>query len=193
MIRLWNSGFSEAMKLHVPKSSHGLQWALTLEEQSSLEATATLIQSEASMRDWEVVSIVCGGEAGVDLADALSEYMGFMTNGTDVPNRRDKKVQQELIKADGLRSIRQAAGCKIEEVEAFLHNEPYPLIVKPLDSAGSDGVKLCHSYEEAREHFITLTTTHQRVNGGGACEEALCQEYLKGKEVSIVLLVLLQL
>lgn len=153
-----------------------------MDEQETIEDTASLVQKEAIFSGLEVTGVICGGEAGVDLADALSEYMGFITNGTDVANRRDKKVQQELIRDAGLRSVRQAAGSTVEEVEGFLRTEKYPLIVKPSDSAGSDGVKLCHSYELAKDHFITLTTTHQRVNGGGACEEVLCQEFLKGKE-----------
>ena len=38
-------------------------------------------------------SISCcfaGGEAGVDVADALSEYLGLQSNGTGIENRRDK-------------------------------------------------------------------------------------------------------
>ena len=182
IICLWSAGFSETMKTHVPSAAKGLRYELVLEEQETLEMTTDLVRKEAARAGLDIVACICGGEAGVDLADALSEYMGFVTNGTDVPNRRDKKVQQELIREAGIRAIRQAAGSKVEEVEEFLQTEKYPLIVKPTDSAGSDGVKLCHSYEEAREHFITLTTTHQRVNGGGACEEVLCQEFLKGTE-----------
>lgn len=113
-------------------------------------------------------------------ADALSEAMKMITNGTEIPNRRDKKVQQELIKARGLRSIRQAAGSNFDQVEDFLRSEKFPVVVKPVDSAGSDGVKLCHSFQEAKEHFHHLLST-QMVNGG-TCHEALCQEYLRGKE-----------
>jgi len=106
--------------------------------------------------------------------------MGMITNGTDIPNRRDKKVQQELIKARGLRSIRQAGGSTFDQVEPFLRSEKFPVVVKPVDSAGSDGVKLCHSFDEAKEHFHHLLST-QMVNGG-ICYEVLCQEYLRGKE-----------
>ena len=36
-----------------------------------------------------------------------------------------------------------------EEVNHFTSTETFPIIVKPVESAGSDGVKLCHSLEEA--------------------------------------------
>jgi len=182
LICLWSSGFSEAMKTHVPKSAFGLKWDLVLDEQESLDMTSSLVQDQASTYGMEIVSCLCGGEAGVDLADALSEKLGLLSNGTAVANRRDKKVQQELIKKAGMRSTRQASGSAYTpEVEEFLQNETYPVIVKPLDSAGSDGVKLCHSMEEAKSHFLYLLNEHEMVNGG-ECDEVLCQEFLKGKE-----------
>ena len=56
---------------------------------------------EAARNCMDIVACVCGGEAGVDLADALSEYLGLLSNGTAVANRRDKKVQQELTLNSG--------------------------------------------------------------------------------------------
>ena len=53
-------------------------------------------------------------------------------------------------------------------------------MLKPTDSAGSDGVKLCHSMEEAREHFHHLLTV-EAVNGGYNTQ-VLCPEFLRGKE-----------
>ena len=56
-------------------------------------------------------------------------------------------------------------------------------MLKPTDSAGSDGVKLCHSIDEAKEHFQHLLTV-EAVNGGFNTE-VLCQEFLRGKEYVI--------
>ncbi len=97
-----------------------------------------------------IVACIAGGEAGVDTADVMSERLLVRTNGAKgvFANRRDKKVQQELVKAAGLRSIRQAAGKTFADVEDFLRKESYPLVLKPTDSAGTDGVKLCHNSEE---------------------------------------------
>ena len=114
------------------------------------------------------------------LADALSEHLGLRTNGTQIPQRRDKKLQQELAKKAGLRSVRQAGGTQLSEVQAFLSTEQMPVVVKPVESAGSDGVKLCHSKQEAEEHFNLLMNSQQKVGSQGAA--VLCQEFLKGKE-----------
>jgi biotin carboxylase len=179
IIALWTDGFSEVMKTHVPMSVRNLTYyAEVTEVKASLVDTETAVKKAAG--SFRIVACLAGGEAGVDLADALSEQLGVRTNGTQISNRRDKKIQQELIKADGLRSVRQAGGTKFAEVEEFLLTEAYPVVLKPTESAGSDGVKLCHTFEEAKEHFQVLMTS-QMVNGG-ECPAVLCQEFLKGKE-----------
>lgn len=99
---------------------------------------------------------------------------------TDIPNRRDKKLQQELIRDNGLRAVRQAGGREFHEVESFLRSEEYPVVLKPVESAGSDGVKLCHDFNEAKAHFDVLMKS-QMVNGGEV-PAVLCQEFLRGKE-----------
>lgn len=178
ILRLWSAGFSEDMKLHVPLQCEHLTYLATMEERDTLEKTRTAVLRAAEPK--RIIGCIAGGEAGVDLADALSEVLGVRTNGTDIPNRRDKKIQQELVQATGLRSVRQAAGDKWEQVVDFLQTEHFPVVLKPTESAGSDGVKLCHTIEEAKEHFELLMNS-QLVNGG-ECPSVLCQEFLRGKE-----------
>jgi biotin carboxylase len=182
LICLWSQDFSEVMKTHVPASCKGLLvFAAELDEQATMAETAAALDKVALEQGLSIKAIVCGGEAGVDLTDSISEYMGFLSNGTDIPNRRDKKVPQELVRATGMRAVRQAGGSQFCQVQDFLELEQYPVIVKPLDSAGSDGIKLCRSFAEAEEHFHYLMEEHDMVNGG-TCKEVLCQEFLKGKE-----------
>jgi ATP-grasp domain len=179
LICIWNLGFSEAMKKHCPTSCLDLTYYAELTEKPTLEETVAAVKEAA--RPYRIVACMCGGEAGLDLTDAISEQLDLLTNGTAIPQRRNKQLQQELIHAAGLRSIRQAGGATISDVDKFLLMESYPLVVKPVDSAGSDGVKLCQTYKEANKHFQYLTDTHTMVNGG-SCKAALCQEFLRGKE-----------
>lgn len=178
IIAFWIEGFAAEMKTHVPLSCSALKYHCEIDEQESLEAT--LKEIEAKSEGIEIVACLAGGEAGVDVADVLSEAMGLLSNGTEVENRRDKKVQQELIRAAGMRSVRQAGSDKFENVEEFLRTEEYPIVLKPTESAGSDGVKLCPNFDEAKDHFEKLLRS-QMVNGG-VCGAVLCQEFLKGKE-----------
>jgi len=52
-----------------------------------------------------------------------------------------------------------------------------------VESAGSDGVKMCHTVEEAEEHFALLMNSQRKVGSQNA--SVLCQEFLKGKEYVI--------
>ena len=82
LICLWNNGFSEVMKTHVPLAcKNKLTYALELEEMTTIEETAQLIKDVCLKYDWSLEAVVCGGEAGVDLTDALSENLGMLTNG----------------------------------------------------------------------------------------------------------------
>jgi hypothetical protein len=178
IMALWTKGFAPAMKTHVPLSVGKITYHAEIEETDTLADTVAAVYKAAGML--RVVACVAGGEAGVDLADALSERMKLRSNGTRIPNKRDKKLQQELIQKAGLRSVRQACSDKFSEVEDFLRREPYPVVLKPIESAGSDGVKLCHNFEEAKEHFDVLM--HSQMVNGGDCSAVLCQEFLRGKE-----------
>ena len=183
VIALWTKGFSEEMKKHVPLSCGKMEYFEEVTEGDNLGETTKVLYKAAGK--FRIVGCICGGEAGVDAADALSERLVVRTNGTEgaFAFRRDKKVQQELMKAAGHRSIRQAAGKQWSDVESFLKSETFPVVLKPTDSAGTDGVKLCHNFEEAKAHFHHLFEV-EAVNGGFNTE-VLCQEFLRGKEYVI--------
>ena len=180
IITLWTQGFSEEMKKHVPLSCAGISYFAEVTEAEDHGETVKLLYKAAGQ--YKIVSCFAGGEAGVDSADILSERLMVRSNGADgvFANRRDKKVQQELVRAAGHRAVRQAGGSKFSEVEEFLRTEEFPVVLKPTDSAGSDGVKLCHNFEEAKAHFDHLLVV-EAVNGGYNTE-VLCQEFLRGKE-----------
>jgi phosphoribosylamine-glycine ligase len=80
-----------------------------------------------------------------------------------------------------LRSVHQAAGgTEFRRVEAFLKKESYPVVLKPIESSGSDGVKVCYTFDEARALFELIMST--RMIDGGANPGVLAQEFLSGKE-----------
>jgi len=150
--------------------------------ETSMEELAARLRAAAG--SLAICDLVCGGETGVKLADVLSEAMGLRTNGTDggaMKDRRDKSIQQDSVRATGLRACREACGTRWEDVAAFTETEALPIVVKPVESAGSDGVKLCHSIKEVKEHFELLMSS-QRKAGAASGAAVLLQEFLKGKE-----------
>lgn len=79
IIAMWTKGFSEAMKTHVPISVQNLNYFAEVTEVSTLDGTAAVATEVA--KGYRIVACLAGGEAGVDLADALSEKLGVRTNG----------------------------------------------------------------------------------------------------------------
>lgn len=182
VICLWSKAVTPQLKTHVPLSCGKPNYMAEIDATDDLMKTSEAVYKAAGMK--KIVACFAGGDTGVDLADALSESMKVRTNGTKIANRRDKKVQQETIRKHGLRSIRQAGGTKFSDVQAFLEAESYPVVVKPVESLGSDGVQLCNSYDEAKEHFEALLK-YNSIGSTSQEQSVLCQEYLRGDEFVI--------
>jgi hypothetical protein len=181
VVALWTSEAGEN-RTHIPTAAAGFpeNFLAEVEEQGSLEQTCAALLAVCG--GMELAAIICGGETGVKLADAISEHMGLRGNstGNGMSNRRDKQVQQDAVKAAGLRSVRSACGKTWDDVSAFCESEAFPIIVKPVESAGSDGVKLCRSVEEAKAHFGLLMKSQRKCGAQGAA--VLLQEFLQGEE-----------
>jgi biotin carboxylase len=134
-----------------------------------------------------IVAVLAGAETGVELADQLSEAMGMRTNGTELSEaRRNKYVMGETVRNSGLRAVKQLRATVWREIEEWLESwqpDPFKVIVKPMDSAGSDDVTLCRSMDDVKNAFGNIMG---KVNGLGIVNKAvLVQEYLEGTEYVI--------
>lgn len=138
---VWTKGLNPEMKTHVPPPAKDITYLAEIDdiEPWTLVELTSNIQSLLSQKAIEldkpsnyytIVGCIAGGEAGVDMADALSEHIGVLSNGTqgDFCNRRDKKVQQELVRRTGMRAVRQDCGSKWEDVVDFLMSESFPVV-----------------------------------------------------------------
>ncbi|MFE7132320.1 ATP-grasp domain-containing protein [Streptomyces sp. NPDC057638] len=129
--------------------------------------------------------VIAGQDSGVALADRLSEALGLPTNGTALsPARWDKYATGERLGACGLRRALQfRSGDPADLVRWRKENAPetdFPVVVKPLSSAGTDRVRLCHSDEEieaAARAVLSGPDVYGKPN-----TEVLIQSYLAGTE-----------
>lgn len=138
-------------------------------------------ETAAAVGKHEPVAVLAAGELGVELADELSEALGLPTNGTALSlARRDKYVQIETVKAAGLRGARQLLVTDAAALEAWHRATPGRVVVKPLRSAGNDGVSNCdtpaRSVAAYREIRASTTIFAERN------EAVVAQEYLSGGE-----------
>ena len=133
---------------------------------------------------YPVIALIAGAETGVELADQLSERMGLITNGTALSEaRRNKFVMGETIRAAGIRAVKQLRATTWGEINQWItewNPMPFKVIVKPMDSAGSDDVTLCQSIVDVQNAFGNIMG---KTNGLGLVNKAvLVQEYLEGQE-----------
>ena len=157
--------------------------------ETSPEAALAKLMGEIEATGFEVIAVIAGAETGVELADRLSEKFSLVnslvpTNGSeDTENRRNKFLMGEKVRSAGVRAVMQVAATTWAEIEAFLHSwdpKPYNVIVKPMESAGSDDVTLCRSESEVKAAFGNIMG---KVNSLGCINAGvLVQEYLQGTE-----------
>lgn len=152
------------------------------EEQFQAECDAVVLKIRSM--HVPVQAVIAGAETGVEVCDAVAQRLGLPNNGPSMSHvRRDKFLMGEQVRSAGIRAVQQARVTTWEEVELFLDKakfSPFKCVIKPLASAGSDGVSLCTSREELKERFDTL---YGATNVLGLKNNALVlQEYLEGKE-----------
>jgi biotin carboxylase len=132
---------------------------------------------------WDVAFVVAGAETGVPLSDALSEALTpWASNGTALSSaRRDKHEMANALRRAGLRAVEERKTGDVEEAAGWARaREDWPVVVKPLDSAGTDGVHFCEDEGELRESFALLLEHPNALRG--ANHALLVQEQLRGRE-----------
>ncbi|CNE22723.1 ATP-grasp domain-containing protein [Yersinia nurmii] len=127
--------------------------------------------------------IIAGAESGVLLCDELNHRFGlpFANDYNHSEARRNKYAMIETITHAGLAAARQTTASEWPAAERWIksHNG-YPVVLKPLASAGSDSVFICHSLAEAEDAFVQIIGNYNKLNAVN--QQVLIQEYLDGVE-----------
>ena len=152
----------------------------------NIEYTNELAPVLHRLAPYQVQAIIAGAEAGVFLADELSNELKLPTSNSMEQSkaRRDKFLMQEALAKNGISSIKQFKSSKVEEVVSWSRtNGIMPIVIKPISSAGTDGVTYCYSEFELREAFRTIMTTPDIY--GEKNIEVLAQEMIIGTDPGV--------
>jgi ATP-grasp domain len=138
---------------------------------------------ENSIRKFNPTHIIAGSEMGIELADKL--VASFNLSDACDPNttqfRRNKYFMHERLKEKGIPSIRQFKSSSISEIFQWSENlGTWPIVIKPLNSAASDGVTICEDISEVRFAFERIFNQENKL--GIQNKEVLVQEYLDGTQ-----------
>ncbi|HEY1619515.1 MAG TPA: hypothetical protein VGG25_17975 [Streptosporangiaceae bacterium] len=128
------------------------------------------------------VAIVPASEFGIEVADELSGRLGLRGNDPALSAaRRDKSAMMAALAAASVRAPRQHRGTSAAELVAWRRAAGLgKVVVKPLDSAGSEDVYACETDGEIAAAFAAIlgkTNLMMRPN-----DAVLAQEYLDGDE-----------
>ncbi len=132
--------------------------------------------------NYEVMAVIPGSESGVELAHSLAKFLHLRRNNDDlVSARRNKYDMCEAVKNYGLRIASHYKTANLDELLAWASKHgSFPVVVKPLDSGGSDNVHICHDIEAVNVAFKDIKD--KKTIYGNNSSEVLIQEYLEGEE-----------
>ena len=134
------------------------------------------------VKRFDPVLIVAGSETGVVLCTRLSDDLQLPGNSAKYLDAMTKKDAMHLaLKAAGIRYIRGEKVHSTEEALAFCRrNGLSTAVVKPLQSAGSQGLFLCDNTDQVEAAVRKLLNTLDFF--GKPIEEVLVQERIVGTE-----------
>jgi hypothetical protein len=134
----------------------------------------------------KIDAVLAGTETSVELTDRLNEALGLPGNSTALSHaRRNKWAMQQRLKEAGLDSINDIKSSDLGEILAWIESTEgnsgrYPIVVKPIDGAATQGVHICHDQAQVVAAFKALMGTKNVL--GIPIRQVLAQEYLDGEE-----------
>ena len=149
---------------------------LFLEEQETYEETLQMI------RELNPVLVVAGADSGMVLATKLAADLNLPGNPVEYLDAMTKKnAMHEALKQAGLRYILGKTVSSPEEALAFCRENSLDCaVIKPLQSAGSQGLFLCDNLEEVKAAAASLLTMKDLF--GRPNREILMQERIRRPE-----------
>lgn len=140
----------------------------------------SIIDTLNKIKDYEPDHVIAGAETGVELANELARLLSLPRNeDVQLRVRRNKYLMNELIKQNGLDAVEQIkTNQEYQAVKWARDLKRWPIVVKPLHSAASDGVTFCNDEGEVKEAFNRIFN-HQN-SLGIVNDEVLVQRFLKG-------------
>lgn len=134
------------------------------------------------VREYNPLLVVAGAEMGVTLATRLANDLNLLCNPIEnLEAMTLKDVMQNRLAENGLRHIKGKQVETVEDAVDFYESENLKeVVVKPIRSAGSVGVKLCTTKQELIDAISEVSQI--KGYGGADFDGILVQERINGKE-----------
>ncbi len=126
--------------------------------------------------------VIAGSEFGVTFAERLAHRMKLPTNRIEtLAARRDKFAMMEAVRGHGLLAPEQASVTTGAAARAWAaRHAAWPIVMKPMASAGSDGVTICHDHADIDAAMEKILGRGNFI--GGINDRVLMQSFLPGPQ-----------
>lgn len=126
--------------------------------------------------------VIPGSEPGVTLADQIGHHLKLATNGLSKSRARRNKF--EMIKAlqdCNILTAKQIKSDSWQKIRKWIDKlNEWPVVIKPLESSGTDHVFICNSESQAKSACESILGTLNPI--GLLNDEVLAQSFLNGEE-----------
>ena len=166
--------FKSMVERDIGEIEHEFEW---IYEKETYEETLEMI------KEYDPILVTPGAEQGVILATKLANDLNLLCNPIENLDAMTlKNEMQNRIAEHGLRHIRGKVIKSLEEAIEFYDEENLnEVVVKPLYSAGSSGVRICLNKDQMiraiKEELFEKTNYY-----GEKLSELLVQERINGEE-----------
>jgi biotin carboxylase len=138
-----------------------------------------------ALEDYGAEAVLAVSETAIPLADALGAALGLPHNDPALaPARYSKLEEARALEAAGLPCARtEGVSSPADVTRALERFDRYPVVVKPVASAGSDGLAVCDDADDARRAIEAVLGQRNAV--GSVNEHVVVQEHLDGLQYII--------
>lgn len=127
--------------------------------------------------------IFAGCESGVLTADMINNKLNLtMCNDYKLSkHRRNKFMMIDMLHRNGISAPKQLKSSDLNEIKEWINeHNAWPVVLKPLESAGSDNIWFCYDFNIVGKAFEKIINDVNKM--GIKNESVLVQEFLDGTE-----------
>ena len=139
----------------------------------------------AQLATYDIFCVIAGADEGIYLADALAAALNLPGNSPQTTAyRRNKYIMAECLSKNNLASIPHFQSETVEEVVKWAKQQAqWPLIIKPVDGAGTEGFYICADPLELHDAAAKLLNMQSLL--GHRHSNILCQPFMQGTEYMV--------
>ncbi|KXG83289.1 ATP-grasp domain-containing protein [Pseudomonas mosselii] len=134
---------------------------------------------DEQLSQYNVQFVLAGCEFGVELAADLAAHFNVArhNNPAHAVRWRNKYEMHEALKRAGVRSIKHFRSAELVKIQEWIEEQNlFPVVLKPINSAGSDNIHICTNAAEVESAFAAVKGSRNIFLAQN--EQVLVQQYL---------------